>query len=79
MPAETSYESYLEAAKKVLQELNASDLPLTKATELYKEGARLLEAAAKLIESAKIEFEELQNAKDSTVSNGADSRGLLQA
>ncbi|MDR2639164.1 MAG: exodeoxyribonuclease VII small subunit [Helicobacteraceae bacterium] len=59
--ANQSYEAKIEAAKAILAELNKSDLPLDKATALFKEGKKLLDEAAKLLENAKLEYEELQN------------------
>lgn len=60
MENELSYEARIEAAKVILKELSAPDLPLDKATALYREGTKLLEEAAKMLETAKLEYEEHQ-------------------
>jgi exodeoxyribonuclease VII small subunit len=62
MEEKQSYEAKIEAAKAILAELNKTDLPLDKAVELFKEGKRLLDEAAKALEKAKLEYEERQNA-----------------
>ncbi|MDR0747659.1 MAG: exodeoxyribonuclease VII small subunit [Helicobacteraceae bacterium] len=61
MQEEKNYETLLEQANKVIAELGKSDLPLDRATKLYKEGVKLLDEAAKLLENAKLQFEEVQN------------------
>ncbi|MDR3347013.1 MAG: exodeoxyribonuclease VII small subunit [Helicobacteraceae bacterium] len=58
---EPSYEEHIEAVKTILNELSNPELPLTKAAELFKEGSLKLALASKLLENAKLEYEEHQN------------------
>ncbi|GHV04450.1 hypothetical protein AGMMS50229_05880 [Campylobacterota bacterium] len=58
---EFSYEELIEKAKAILTELAKPDLPLSKASELFKEGTRLLELASKMLENTRLEYEERQN------------------
>ncbi|MDR1452224.1 MAG: exodeoxyribonuclease VII small subunit [Helicobacteraceae bacterium] len=64
MEENQSYEAKIEAAKLILTELNKSDLPLDKATALFKEGKKLLSEATKLLDDAKLAYEETQNSND---------------
>lgn len=60
MQDEQSYEAKIEAAKAILKELSAPDLPLDKATALYKDGTRFLKEADEMLENARLEYEEHQ-------------------
>jgi len=54
------FEKSLERAKKILEELMESDIPLKKSLELYKEGMEELGKAQKILEEAKLEIEVIQ-------------------
>jgi len=53
------FEELLEIAKKYLDELNKPDITLSKSVEVYKKGTNILEIAQKKLDTAKLEFEEL--------------------
>ena len=53
------FEELLEIAKKYLDELNKPDITLSKSVEVYKKGTQILEIAQKKLDTAKLEFEEL--------------------
>ena len=54
------FEKKLEEAKKLLEKLNDPEITLYEAMEYYKKGIKLLEEASKMIEEAKLEFEQIQ-------------------
>ena len=56
-----SFEENLEIAKDVLDELSSSDVSLDDSMNLYKDGLKHLNAASKILEKAKLDFEELSN------------------
>ncbi len=53
------FEKKLQQAKELLEKLNDPELTLHEAMEFYKKGVKILEEAAKMIEEAKLEFEEI--------------------
>ncbi len=54
------FEKKLEEAKKLLEKLNDPEITLYDAMQYYKKGIKLLEEASKMIEEAKLEFEEIK-------------------
>jgi len=54
------FEKKIEEAKKLLEKLNDPEIPLYEAMECYKKGIKLLEEASKMIEEAKLEFEQIK-------------------
>ncbi len=54
------FEKKLNEAKKLLEKLNDPEITLYEAMEYYKKGIKLLEEATKMIEKAKLEFEEIK-------------------
>jgi len=54
------FEKKLNEAKKLLEKLNDPEITLYEAMEYYKKGIKLLEEATKMIEEAKLEFEEIK-------------------
>lgn len=54
-----SFESKIEEAKKFLDILVDPEITLSKSVSVYKDGLKELEAAQKLLDEAKLEFEEL--------------------
>ena len=58
---EKSYEKNIENSKAILEKLMQPDITLSESMQLYKEGLGELEAASKLLEDAKQEFEVLTN------------------
>jgi exodeoxyribonuclease VII small subunit len=56
-----NFETKIEEAKKYLDELIKSDITLSQSVEAYKKGMAEIELAQKLLDSAKLEFEELSN------------------
>ncbi|WP_066389186.1 exodeoxyribonuclease VII small subunit [Helicobacter himalayensis] len=56
-----SFEELLESAREVLNQLNSQDISLKDSLGLYKQGVVMLLQAQKLLESAKFEYETLQN------------------
>ncbi|MGI0407338.1 exodeoxyribonuclease VII small subunit [Helicobacter himalayensis] len=56
-----SFEELLESAREVLNQLNSQDISLKDSLGLYKQGVVMLLQAQKLLESAKLEYETLQN------------------
>ncbi|GHS89158.1 hypothetical protein FACS189487_08850 [Campylobacterota bacterium] len=55
-----NYEEKLDAAKKIIAELGKVDLPLDRAVSLFKQARLLLDGAAKLLEKAKGEYEQME-------------------
>ncbi|PAF44425.1 exodeoxyribonuclease VII small subunit [Helicobacter sp. 11S02596-1] len=58
---EVSFETRVEKAKEILGKLNTQNLSLKEGLELYKEGMGELESAQKMLEQAKLEYQELKN------------------
>lgn len=56
---ELSFEEKIDSAKKLLEELINPEITLSKSVEVYKNGMKELEEAQKILESAKLEYEEL--------------------
>lgn len=53
-----TFESELDGAKELLKELSSPDMTLAKSVEVYKEGIKKLESAAKMLEEAKLQVQE---------------------
>ncbi len=54
-----SFENNIEEAKKLLDKLIDPEITLSTSVEVYKKGIKELESAQKLLDNAKLEFEEL--------------------
>ena len=54
------FETKIQKAKEILDELMKQDIPLAKSVELYKEGMKLLKEAQKMLEEAKAQVEIIQ-------------------
>ena len=54
-----SFEENLEIAKDVLDKLSSSDVSLDDSMKYYKDGLKHLNTASKILEKAKLDFEEL--------------------
>jgi len=61
MSSKISFETNIENAKKLLNELMKPEIPLQESMKLYKDGIQELELATKILESAKLEYEVLKN------------------
>lgn len=55
-----SFEEKIENTKKLLEKLIDPQITLSNSVEIYKNGMSELKEAQALLESAKLEFEELQ-------------------
>ncbi len=60
MEKEEDFESRVEAAKKIMEQLMDPEIPLEKSVKLYKEGMRLLKEAGEILEKAQIEVETIE-------------------
>ncbi len=58
-----NFEQKIENAKKILEKLMDPEITLSQSVSHYKEGVTQLKEATKLLEEAKLEFEEY-NKKD---------------
>lgn len=58
---ESSFEARIAKAKEILDKLNAQNLSLKDGIGLYKDGTKELEMAQKMLEDAKLEYQELKN------------------
>jgi exodeoxyribonuclease VII small subunit len=56
-----NYEEKLKQAKELLEKLNNPDITLYEGMEIYKKGIKIIEEAQKILESAKLEYEEIKN------------------
>ena len=56
-----NFEENLEIAKDVLDKLSSSDVSLDESMTLYKDGLKHLNTASKILEKAKLDFEDLSN------------------
>jgi exodeoxyribonuclease VII small subunit len=55
-----NYENKLKKAKELLDKLNDPELTLYEGMEYYKKGIKILEEATKILEKAKLEYEEIK-------------------
>lgn len=58
---ELSFEEKIENAKELLEKLSNQDITLSSSVEIYKNGMKEIEDAQKLLETAKLKFEELSD------------------
>ncbi len=58
---ELSFEEKVENAKELLEKLSNPDITLSSSVEIYKNGMKEIEDAQKLLETAKLKFEELSD------------------
>ncbi|PLY10006.1 MAG: exodeoxyribonuclease VII small subunit [Arcobacter sp.] len=58
---ELSFEEKIESAKELLEKLSNPDITLSSSVEIYKNGMKEIEDAQKLLETAKLKFEELSD------------------
>jgi exodeoxyribonuclease VII small subunit len=58
---ELSFEEKVENAKELLEKLSNPDITLSSSVEIYKNGMKEIEDAQKLLETAKLQFEELSD------------------
>ena len=56
---QTSFENNITKAQKLLEKLIDPEITLSNSVEVYKEGIKELELAQKLLDDAKLEFQEL--------------------
>lgn len=54
-----SFEIKISEAQKLLEKLIDPEITLSNSVEVYKEGMKELESAQKLLDDAKLEFQEL--------------------
>ena len=54
-----SFEQKIQEAQKLLEKLIDPEITLSKSVEVYKAGLKELEVAQKLLDEAKLEFQEL--------------------
>ncbi|WP_394997180.1 exodeoxyribonuclease VII small subunit [uncultured Helicobacter sp.] len=54
-----SFEELIENAKDIITKLGQSDINLKEGLELYKNGVETLKKAQEMLESAKLELEEI--------------------
>ena len=59
MSKEVSFEDDIASAKKILEQLKDPNITLKDSMKLYKDGKKKLLNATKILEEAKLEFEEL--------------------
>ena len=55
-----SFEELIENAKNIIARFGQIDVNLKEVVELYKNGMATLQKAQEMLESAKLEFEEIQ-------------------
>jgi exodeoxyribonuclease VII small subunit len=55
----TSFETKIEEAKKLLDKLIDPEITLQDSVKVYKDGTKQLQEAQKLLDEARLEFEEL--------------------
>ena len=61
MSEEISFENRLKNAKEILEKLSDPGITLKDAMTEYKKGVSILNEATKMIEEAKLEYENLQS------------------
>ena len=58
------FEQKLEISKAILEKLMDPSITLEESMKLYKEGIKELKEASKMLENAKLEFEELSKTNE---------------
>ncbi len=58
------FEKKIELSKEILDKLMDPSITLEESMELYKEGVKELKEASKMLETAKLEFEELSKTNE---------------
>lgn len=61
MQTAPNFEELIELSKKSLDELSNQNLPLKESLQIYKQGLAYLKEAQKLLEEAKLEYQEISN------------------
>ena len=56
-----SFEDKIEESKKLLEKLVDPEITLSNSVDIYKKGMQELESAQKLLDEAKLEFQEITN------------------
>jgi exodeoxyribonuclease VII small subunit len=56
-----SFEKKIDKSKELLEKLMDPDITLSESVKLYKNGLKELQSANKLLEEAKLQFEEYKN------------------
>lgn len=60
---EQSFEEKINSAKKLLEKLTDPEITLSQSVNVYKNGMKEIEEAQKLLDEAKLQFEELSAQK----------------
>ena len=60
----SDFEKKIEKAKEILKYLMDQEITLNESMKKYKEGIKELKEASKMLETAKLEFEELKETKE---------------
>jgi exodeoxyribonuclease VII small subunit len=66
MDKELNFEDKIKQAKKLLDKLIDPEITLQDSVKVYKDGMKELEEAQKLLDEAKLEFEELNQVNCTT-------------
>ena len=56
---EITFEEKIDSAKELLEKLTDPEITLSNSVKIYKDGIKEIEDAQKLLDSAKLNFEEL--------------------
>ncbi len=56
---EMSFEEKIDSAKQLLEQLTDPEITLSNSVKIYKDGIKEIEEAQKLLDTAKLNFEEL--------------------
>ncbi|RDU69044.1 exodeoxyribonuclease VII small subunit [Helicobacter cholecystus] len=59
-----NFEELVELSKKSLDELSHQNLSLKESLEIYKQGLAYLNEAQRLLEEAKLEYQEISNPQE---------------
>lgn len=61
MEEKIDFESKIKNAKELLDKLLEQDITLSKSMDIYNKGMKELESAQKLLDDAKLQYEEISN------------------
>lgn len=64
MQTTPNFEELIELSKKSLDQLSNQNLPLKESLEIYKQGLTYLKEAQKLLEEAKLEYQEISKPQE---------------